>query len=142
MTRVRADVAELLRAGYSDRAITRRLGIRTARVAEMRRALGYPPHKPGRTPASSVEDRFWRRAVPTDDGHLLWPTQELGRPPRLKWTDGQVLVHAVAFGIAHDREPVGRVLGGCERDGCVHPRHVEDDVLRTQFAAIFGAVSV
>ena len=50
MTRVRADVAELLAAGWSDRAISRQLGLRNVRVAELRRALGYPPHKPGPAP--------------------------------------------------------------------------------------------
>jgi hypothetical protein len=130
MTAVRADVAELLRAGYSDRAITRQLGIRNVRVAGMRRALGYPPHKPGPAAAATVEDKFWRRAVPTDDGHLLWSGKEAGRPPRLKYDGVNVAVHVVAFGIANDREP----------EGCVHPRHVEDDVLRARFAAVFGEI--
>ncbi|MGW0837102.1 hypothetical protein [Streptomyces prunicolor] len=138
MTAVRADVAELLHAGYSDRAISRRLHIDNVRVAAMRRALGLPSHKPGPSAASSPADRFWQRAVPTDDGHLLWPGTCAGRVPRIKCQGVQVPVPVVAFGIVHDREPVGRVLGGCEREGCVHPRHVEDDVIRQQYAAIFG----
>ncbi len=141
MTRVRADVAELLRAGLSDRAITRQLGLHNGQAGKLRQRLGLPKHKPGPTAAATAADRFWQRAEPTDDGHLLWPGTCGNRAPRIKWQGIQIPVAVVAFGIANDREPVGRVLGGCEREGCVHPRHVEDDVLRVQFAAIFGAVS-
>jgi hypothetical protein len=106
----------------------------------MRERLGLPKHKPGPSAASTPADRFWQRAIPTDDGHMLWPGTCGGRVPRIKCQGVQVPVPVVAFGIANDREPVGRVLGGCEREGCVHPRHVEDDVLRARFAAVFGQI--
>jgi hypothetical protein len=95
---------------------------------------GYP------SAANTPADRFWQRAIPTDDGHMLWPGTCGGRVPRIKCQGVQVPVPVVAFGIANDREPVGRVLGGCEREGCVHPRHVEDDVLRARFATVFGQI--
>jgi hypothetical protein len=140
MTAIRADVAELLRAGYSDRAISRRLHIHVTRIATTRERLGLPKHKPGPSAASTPADRFWQRAVHTDDGHILWPGTCGGRVPRIKCQGVQVPVPVVAFGIANDREPVRRVPGGCEREGCVHPRHVEDDVLRARFSAVFGQI--
>jgi hypothetical protein len=49
--------------------------------------------------------------------------------------------YRIAFQIRHGREPVGYVKPGCEFDGCVHPDHVEDQPMRDQYAAIFGAAA-
>ncbi|MFD5709539.1 hypothetical protein ACFWHW_03940 [Streptomyces pharetrae] len=138
---VRADVAELLHAGYGDRTIARRLSIPASRVEQTRTELALPAGRPGPKATSSPADLFWRRVQPTPDGHLLWP----GYTPR----NGSVIkhggirhsVHRLAFRLGNDREPEGRVTTGCDRPGCVHPRHVEDQTMRNQYTAIFGAAA-
>ncbi|WP_326811674.1 hypothetical protein [Streptomyces scopuliridis] len=136
--KIRADIAELLRAGLSDRAISRQLQIRTSRVRAVRSALGLAPHQPGPTPADSPEDLFWRRAVPTEDGHLLWPGADPRVGARLRHGSVRYSAFKIAFQIRWGREPIRRVTTGCTQPGCVHPAHVEDRPMREQYAAIFG----
>ncbi|MGW5616219.1 helix-turn-helix domain-containing protein [Streptomyces sp. NPDC003877] len=138
---VRADVAELLRAGYGDRTIARRLGVSERRVRRARAELGLPAGRPGLKATDTIEDRFWRRAQPTDDGHLLWPAYAAHYGAVIKHDGGKQSVHRVAFRIGNGREPQGHVTSGCGRTGCVHPRHVEDQAMRNQYNAIFGAAS-
>ncbi|MER5875521.1 hypothetical protein ABT119_06270 [Streptomyces sp. NPDC001910] len=133
----RAQIVELLRAGYSDRAIARQVHVRNTAVGRIRTQLGLPKHNPGPSPAGSAEDQFWRRAQHTDDGHLLWPAYTPGRAARVRYSGVQMSVHRIAFGIAHDREPVGKVRSGYKITGCVHPRHVEDQPMRDKYRAIF-----
>jgi hypothetical protein len=136
--KVRADIAELLHAGWSDKRVASQLHVHRRQVREARRVLRLPAHKPG-PPATPIEDLFWRRAQRTEDGHLLWTgaTTVLragNQGPRT--TAGRV-----AFRIKHDRDPVGKVLPGCDRPGCIHPDHVEDQPMRDQYRAIFGAAA-
>jgi hypothetical protein len=138
---VRADVAELLHAGYGDRTIARQLGVTEPSVAEARGELGLASGRPGPKATDSIEDRFWRRAQPTDDGHLLWPVYTARNGSVIKHGGGKRSVHRVAFQIGNGREPQGHVTSGCGRTGCVHPRHVEDQLMRNQYNAIFGSVS-
>jgi len=132
-------IEELLRAGYSDRAIARQVHVRTTRVAEIRTQLGLPAHTPGPTGSTTHEDLFWRRAVPTDDGHLLWPYSTTAA--RIGSEGPRQSAYRIAFRIRYQREPVGFVLPGCGVNRCVHPRHVEDQPMRQQYAAIFGEVA-
>lgn len=136
---VRADVAELLHAGYGDRTIARRLGVTQPSVARTRAALGIPAGRPGPKAPNSPEGTFWRRTQPTDDGHLLWPGYDPKHGARILWDGCLYSVHRIAFRIANQREPEGRVLTGCGRPGCVHPQHVEDQRMRATFNKIFGA---
>ncbi|MFE2140242.1 hypothetical protein ACFXA3_00480 [Streptomyces sp. NPDC059456] len=129
-----AAIRELLYAGYSNGAIVRQLNVSHVRVKKIRADLGLPVHKPGPTPAGSLEDLFWRKAQPTDDGHLLWP----GKTGGLSTADGKHLAARVAFRIRYRREPVRQVLPDCGREGCVHPDHVADLPMRKTYAAIFG----
>jgi hypothetical protein len=136
--KIRADIAELLHAGWSDKAIATHVHTHRRVVRDARRALRLPALKPG-PQAASIEDLFWRRAQRTDDGHLLWTgaTTVLragNQGPRT--TAGRL-----AFRLKHHRDPVGRVLPGCDRPGCIHPDHVEDQPMRDTFRAIFGAAS-
>ncbi|TGB11577.1 hypothetical protein [Streptomyces sp. MZ04] len=131
-------IVELLNAGYSDKAIERELHIPRTRARDLRAELDLPQHKPGRTPAASPEAIFWQRAIPTDDGHLLWPTYKAGETRSVRHGGRKYSVHRLAFSLAHTREPVGKVRTGCEREGCVHPRCVEDQQMREQYRAIFG----
>ncbi|MFI1562148.1 hypothetical protein ACH4ZX_03640 [Streptomyces sp. NPDC020490] len=138
MSPVRADVAELLHAGYGDRTIARQLDLTISTVERARARLGIPPGRPGPKPTHSPEDLFWRRAQPTDDGHLLWPTYTPQNGAVIKHGGQRHSVHRIAFRIGHQREPEGRVTTGCDRAGCVHPRHVEDQAMRATYTAIFG----
>jgi hypothetical protein len=135
-------IEELLRAGHTDRGIERQLNVSKRQVRKLRNELGIPPHKPGNPlRGQTLEDAFWRRVVPTDDGHLLWPFYKPGRACLLKHRDHNHSAHKIAFRLAHHREPVGITRTGCGRDGCVHPGHVDDQAMRDQYAAIFGAVA-
>lgn len=137
----RADVVELLTAGYGDRTIARRLNVSIGSVERARAALGLPAGRPGPKATHSPEDVFWRRAQPTDDGHLLWPTYSPRNGAVIKHGGRRHSVHRTAFRIGHGRAPDGRVTTGCDQAGCVHPRHVEDQAMRQQYTAIFGAVA-
>ena len=131
----RAAIVELLHAGHSNKAIARHVHIRASSVREVRDHLGLPPHRPGPTP-SSAEDHLWRRAIPTDDGHLDWPATD----PRIRTGHQGERRRAgqIAFRIGNGRDPVGKVTAGCDHPGCIHPQHVEDEPMRQQYAAIFG----
>ncbi|MFB6776548.1 hypothetical protein ACFCX0_03755 [Streptomyces sp. NPDC056352] len=131
-------IVGLLQAGHSNKAIGRQLQINQRRVQAVREELGLPTHKPGMAP-SSAEDLFWRRAVHTDDGHLLWP----GTSGRVHGgPDGtRPYVTHVAFRIRHGRDPIGKAIAGCDTTGCIHPAHVEDQPMRDQYRAIFGEVT-
>jgi hypothetical protein len=137
--KIRADLAELLHAGWSDKAIASHLHTHRRKVRDARHTLGIPVHKPGPTPAGSPEDIFWRRAQPTDDGHLLWPAMSNRYGAHINHQGRRYSVHRIAWGIANNREPVGKVRTGCGQYGCVHPAHVEDRLMRDQYNAIFGA---
>lgn len=128
-------IRELLLAGHSNAYIVR-LGVSQARVKQIRTDLGLPIHKPGPTPAGSAEDRFWRLAQFTDDGHLLWPTDK--RQVRTGHGGRRHSALRIAFRIRHRREPVGQVNTDCDTRGCVHPDHVADQPMRKTYRAIFG----
>jgi hypothetical protein len=128
-----AAITELLRAGLSDKAIARQLHVHRRTVRAARESLGLPAHKPGPSP-SNAEDVFWRRAQPTDDGHLLWTAP--GRA--IRGGANRLSVYQLAFRIGHGRPAIGNVTSGCGQTGCVHPAHVEDQPMRQQYKAIFG----
>ncbi|MFF7130032.1 hypothetical protein [Streptomyces sp. NPDC008240] len=136
---VRPDVAELLHAGYGDRTIARRLNVPVPTVERGRAVLALPAGRPGPKATNAPDDLFWRRAQPTDDGHLLWPTYTPRNGAVIKHGGQRHSVHRTAFRIGNQREPEGHVTTGCDRPGCVHPRHVEDQRMRNQFNQIFGA---
>ncbi|MEU8839986.1 hypothetical protein AB0D97_12765 [Streptomyces roseus] len=131
-----AAIVELLNAGHSERAIARQLAVSPSRVQRIRREHGIPAHRPGPTPAGSLEDAFWRRVQHTDDGHLLWPSTV--PMVRSSHEGRKESVRRIAFRIRHRREPVGKVLPDCGQPGCVHPDHVADQPMRKTYAAIFG----
>lgn len=70
--------------------------------------------------------------------HGLWPTYTARNGTGIRHGGRSHSVHRIAWHLAHQREPVGHVETGCGRQGCVHPNHVEDQVIRNQYAAIFG----
>ncbi|MFJ3537009.1 hypothetical protein ACIPQA_16250 [Streptomyces sp. NPDC090109] len=134
MTSINDQVADLLRAGRSIAHIITTLHVSYARVRAVRDQLGIPRNKPGSKP-ESVEETFRRRTIPTDDGHLLWPTTDY----HIKTVEGAAIsAGRYAFGQKYGRRPVGKVQAGCGVPRCVHPDHVEDQPMRQQYAAIFG----
>jgi len=133
----RAMIEELLRAGYGNKAIARQAHVRHQRVAEIRAELGLP-NVVRATTATYSEDAFWRRTRPIGD-HLTWTGHYNSTGvPCLRATDGMHTAYRIAFRIGTGREPVGAVKPGCDMPRCVHPRHVEDQAMRQQYAAIFG----
>jgi transposase len=138
---IRADVRELLTAGYGNRTIARRLGVSIGSVERARNTLQLPAGRSGPKATGTPEDLFWRRAQPTDDGHLMWPAYTPRNGAVIKHGGARWSVHRIAFRIGRHREPDGRVATGCGRPGCVHPRHVEDQAMRNQYDAIFGSLS-
>lgn len=128
-------ILELMRAGYSDRYIARQVHMATRRVSQIRARAGLPKVACGPKP-STAEDRFWRLAEPTDDGHLLWPLA--ATTMRLGHQGPKASIRRIAFRIRYQRDPIGQVRPGCGQPGCVHPQHVEDQPMRDQYRAIFG----
>ncbi|MGW1039856.1 hypothetical protein [Streptomyces sp. NPDC002547] len=146
---VRADVAELLHAGFGDRTIARQLSMPLRDVTRARQDLRIPPARSGNKRTESLEDLFWRRVKPVDGGHLEWTgyRNNTGAPSfKYGGRGGQMYsAYRVAFRIANGRDPEGYALPSCGFDGCVKPGHHEDRVMREQernldslFGAIFG----
>lgn len=145
--KVRADIAELLHAGYSNAAIARQLNVcAQTTVAPARTALGLPKVKSGYKPAATVEDLFWRRVKPTDDGHMEWGGYRTGDGvPGLRHGGRFHTAYRVSFRIGNGREPEGNAKPGCGRNGCVAPACQTDRVSRAKareldriYDAIFG----
>ncbi|MFB7461237.1 hypothetical protein [Streptomyces sp. NPDC056188] len=146
--KIRADVAELLHADHSNRAIARQLHTDAKAVAAAREHLGIPKAKSGYKGAATPEDLFWRRVKPTDDGHMEWTGFYIGSTPGLRHGGRNHTAYRVAFRIANGRDPEGHALPNCGRDGCVKPGHHSDraDRAREQrvnslYAAIFEGAS-
>ncbi|MEE1814253.1 hypothetical protein PUR59_04355 [Streptomyces sp. SP18ES09] len=131
-------IVTLLRTGQSQSSIARQLRTSSPRVGELRERLGIPPHRPGTKP-EPLDETFRRRAVPTEGGHLVWPTSDY----HIKTVEGGSISAArYAFRQKYGRAPVGNVQAGCGTPRCVHPDHVEDqpmrEALESQLAHIFG----
>lgn len=143
---IRADVAELLRAGLSNIAIGRQLNVDPRRVERVRRALGIPPVRRGFEPAASPEALFWSRTQQAPDGHLIWTGFRSGpnKTPGMRHLGTYYSAYRLAFRIQYGRAPEGHVNSTCRVDGCVAPAHMQDRIVRDRtnktFDAIFGQV--
>lgn len=136
----RADIIALLREGHSDRYIGRTLRTNPKRVGRIRAEAELPRAE---TVSTVTLNQKWATFTqPTPDGHLAWTGYlRQGTCPVLKYRGEHYTARRVAFLIAHKREPVGRVLAGCDWPPCVHPNHVEDQAMRNQYTQIFGEAS-
>ncbi len=140
----RTDIVALLKESHSDRYIARALSTSTRRVGRIRAELDLP--KAERMPTLTLEQKWRTFTTPVDGGHLDW-TGSLrdGTTPVFMHRGTNYMGRRIAFRIANQREPVGRVLPGCDVPDCVAPEHVEDqpmrEALRTQYQAIFGAAA-
>ncbi|MET9517012.1 hypothetical protein [Streptomyces sp. NPDC002994] len=140
--KIRADIAELLHTGLSNRAIGNRLGVDPHAVGAARRAMKLPNVRPGTAPRDKAS-HFHARTIAVDGGHLEWTgSRDQHGLPILRTGGNSFSPFRVAFRLRHGREPVGKVLPGCEHRGCVAPDHVEDRPMRERYrqtyAAIFG----
>lgn len=130
---VRADIVELLHAGYGDRTIARQAGVTIATVTHARTELGVAAGRRGIKQAGSPEDLFWRRTQPAADGHLLWTGSHTTKgTPVLKWggRSGDTYTgYRIAYRIHHGHDPQGSCYPACEQRGCVAPRHIADSAI-------------
>lgn len=143
--KIRVDVAEMLRAGHSDRDIARALHADVKAVAAARKVLSLPKGRPGHVAASSPQDLFRRRTAAAADGHLTWTGHVANNGvPMLCWAGRKFTAYRLAFIMRYGRQPVGQVRPGCGFHGCVAPDHVQDQPMRKRdraaYAAIFGAL--
>jgi len=152
VSKIRADVAELLRAGYGDTTIARRLGVTVSTVKKARSALRLPAARSGNKVAGSVEDLYWRYAQLLDDGHASWSGHRTSKgTPCMRWggrTGHLYSAYRVAFRIHHGREPEGFAIPGCGMPACVAGPHITDRLMREQqaradalYARIFGGTA-
>ncbi|UOB09129.1 hypothetical protein MQE23_08695 [Streptomyces sp. HP-A2021] len=138
---VRADVAELLRAGYGDRTIARQVGVSLGSVTRARAELGLPKARGGIKGAGSPEDLFWRRVKPVDGDHLEWTGHRNGKgTPTIHWQRDNFSTYRIAFRIRHGHEPQGYAFVTCEHEGCVAPGHIGDSAVTARPAHHRGAV--
>lgn len=143
--KIRADVAAMLRAGRSDRDISRTLHVDAKTAAAARAALRIPKARSGPAAATSPQDLFRRRTEAVDGGHLKW-TGHIGSNgiPVIRWAGRLSSVYQLAFVMRYGRPPVGQVRPGCGFHGCVAPDHVQDQPMRVRdreaYAAIFGTL--
>jgi len=143
---IRADIAELLRAGGSDRRIAQQLHVDYRTVAAARRALGLPKTKNGPKPAATVEELWRARTRPVDGGHLLWTGHVTNTGTPAVRHGGRLLsAYRIAWRLRTGREPDGYVAPSCGMPLCVAPEHVETAAERRRneaaFEAIFGTAS-
>lgn len=124
---VRADVAELLRAGYGDRTIARQVGVTIPYVTRARAALNLPKARTGFKAADTVEDLFWRRVKPVDGDHYEWTgSRNTNGTPSLGWNGGHYSALRIAYRIANGHDPDGYAFTACTHPGCIAPAHMGD----------------
>lgn len=134
-------IIALLRGGFSDRYIGRVLRTNPKRAGRIRREEGIPIIADRQRSTLTPEQRWATFTQPADDGHLLWIGPYREGVPSFQHHRQTVYARRIAFGMAHERPPVGQVRSGCGRTDCVAPTHVEDQQLRDQYRNIFGGAA-
>lgn len=142
--KVHSDVAGLIRAGLSNRAIARQLGVAHTTVAAARDALGMPPspHHPVTKSRSVTLEEAWRAHTrPVDDGHLVWTGRVgSGGAKVMRYRGRLYTANRVAFMIRTGRDPVGRAKPACDVPGCVAPGCMDDAEIRRRDRLALRAV--
>lgn len=146
--KVRADIAELLRAGVPQSHICRQLHCAPSTVQRTREALRLPAPKRCRVLPSTLEDAFRQYTQPTDDGHVEWTGSINNGTPVVAFKGTKYYARQLAFRFHHGRHPVGRVTSTCEVKGCVaggclldRPMREREPELEELYSGIFGGVS-
>jgi hypothetical protein len=148
--KVRADIAELLRAGVPQIQIARQLHVAPLTVQKTRDALGLPaPRRGRRNTYVSLEDAFRQFAEPIDGGHVRWiGYRDKDGTPRVCYRQVPQAAPRVAFVLHNGREPVGKALPTCGMKGCIAGEHLADRPMREAnqradvlYDAIFGGAA-
>lgn len=138
---IRADIAELLRAGLSDRTIARQLHTDAKKVAATRTALGLPKAKSGIRPADTPTDLYYRHTKALDNGHTEWTGSVSNEGvPALRHGGRQLSVYRIAYRLRTGREPIGHVRPACGMPQCVTPDHLDDRDDRERAIATYNSV--
>lgn len=137
---IRADIAEMLRDGLTDRQIEKRAHVCHTTAAAARRALGLPKCRPGRKTEHTLAEALADRSRDIGDGHREWTGQFAGPCPVLRYRGIRTTAYRAAFVVRHGRKPVGEVRPGCGRPGCVAPDHMDDRPARERNAAAYKAL--
>lgn len=135
----RTNIIALLQEGHSNREIGRQLHTNPKRAAAIRAELNLPQYQP--QPTLTLEQKWATRTRLVAGGHMRWTGSLRGGMPNLVYLQRNHSARRIAFQIGHQRQPVGRVLPGCEHAWCVAPEHATDEPMRradAKYAAIFG----
>lgn len=125
----RADIIALLRQGHSDREIGRRLHTNPKRAGRIRAELGLP--RAVTTITRTLRQTWATFTEPAGDGHMKWTGYlREGTCPVLKYRGVDYAARRIAFEIGHGRQPIGRVLPGCDYPGCIAPQCTTDQPIR------------
>jgi hypothetical protein len=126
MNATRAQIADLLREGLSNNAISQRLRCDKHRVAGIRRELGLPNVK---MQPLTLEQKWEANTRAVDGGHLEWTgtRQSTSGTPVLGYWPHTYTAARIAFRIKNGREPEGHTFAECGFDHCVAPEHVDDE---------------
>jgi hypothetical protein len=138
----RAAIVELLQEGHSDRYIGQVLRANPKRAGRIRAELGLP--KSERKQGLTLEQKWRTRAQPATGGHMRWTGAIRSGMPNLAHRQRNHSARRVAFRIANDRDPVGRVLPGCGQSWCISPEHATDEPMRRSdalYTQIFRSTS-
>ncbi|MFC9681325.1 helix-turn-helix domain-containing protein [Streptomyces sp. NPDC056948] len=130
---VQRDIETMLRQNVPQMHIAKQLGVAPVRVQRTREALDLPAPRPGRPDRySSLEDAFRQNTTPVGDGHLRWTgyTDTDRGIAYVCFRKQRLTAARVSFELHHGRPPVGRVLPGCEVDGCLAGGHLADRPMR------------
>ncbi|AZM91464.1 hypothetical protein [Streptomyces sp. W1SF4] len=138
--KIRADIAEMLRDGLTDRQIEKRLHVNHTTVAKTRAALGIPKFPGGGRTTCTLAEALLARSEDAGDGHRKWTGQLSRKVPVLRWHGRRTTAYRAGF-VAHNRRaPVGVVQPGCGVPWCVAPAHMDDTAARQRNRAAFKAL--
>ncbi|WP_416976665.1 helix-turn-helix domain-containing protein [Streptomyces sp. T028] len=150
--KVRADVAEMLRAGVPHSRIARELGVSQGTVRRTNHALGLPAPLRGGRPSRypTLVAVFRGNSEETEDGHVRWTgyRDASSNTPLLFYAGEKTPAPKAAFQLHYGREPIGKPLPTCGMTGCIAGAHLADRPMReanaradAAYDAIFGALS-
>ncbi|MFE5853574.1 hypothetical protein ACFQ61_10220 [Streptomyces sp. NPDC056500] len=138
MTRLRDEIAALLRAGATYQQVEDQVGGCTSTIASVRKEFGIPV-PPRSKLARPAEVTYALYATPHEDGHVRWTGPWAGRMPQITLAKGKaVSALRIAFLLHYRRPPEGRVHRECGDLLCVAGAHLADRRHRTLCAAVFG----
>ncbi|MEW1638605.1 hypothetical protein AB0469_31675 [Streptomyces sp. NPDC093801] len=138
--KIRADIAEMLRDGLTDRQIEKQAGVNHVRISAARAAMGIPKCRGGQRPQESLEKGLRDRAREVAGGHWEWLGTFSRSCPVFRFNGIRVTAYRAAFVARYGRRPVGAVRPVCGYPHCVAPDHVDDQAGRDRTDAVYAAL--